>query len=930
MGGSCTQTRPADRRQVLFLFLLPLFYPALCEQIRYSIPEELAKGSVVGNLARDLGLSVLDVSARKLRVSAEKLLFNVDAESGDLLVKDRIDREQICKERRCELQLEAVVENPLNIFHIIVVVEDINDHAPQFHKDEIYLEISESVSPGTGTILEPANDPDISMNSLSKYQLSSNEYFSLVVKDNPDGGKYPELVLKKALDRETQSVHHLVLTALDSGDPPQSGTAQIRVLVVDANDNPPVFSQDVYKVSLREDVPPGTFVLRVSATDQDEGVNAEITYSFLGVADTAQHVFSLDSATGNIITHQPLDYENVGRYAMVVEAKDRGSLSTRCKVIIEVLDENDNSPEIIITSLSDQILEDSPPGMVVALFKTRDQDSKENGEVTCNLSRDIPFKIHSSSNNYYKLVTDGALDRERTPEYNVTITAVDRGKPPLSSSTTITLRITDVNDNAPVFHQASYEVHVAENNPPGASIAQVSARDPDLGPNGQVVYSIVASDLGPRALSFYVSVNPQSGVVFAQRAFDHEQLRAFELTLQARDHGSPALSSNVSLRVLVGDRNDNAPRVLYPALGPDGSALFDTVPRAAQPGYLVTKVVAVDADSGHNAWLSYHVLQASEPGLFSVGLRTGEVRTARALGDRDAARQRLLVAVRDGGQPPLSATATLLLVFADSLQEALPDLSDRPSPSDPQAELQFYLVVALALISVLFLLTVILAIAVRLRSSSSPSARGFFGSILCSKSGPEIPHTYSEGTLPYAYNLCVPGNQTNPELNFLTSVEHCPATQDILNKDSSSVLLDSILTPSIEADKNTFKQQAPPNTDWRFSQAQRPGTSGSQNGDETGTWPNNQFDTEMLQAMILASASEAADGSSTLGGGAGTMGLSARYGPQFTLQHVPDYRQNVYIPGSNATLTNAAGKRDGKAPAGGNGNKKKSGKKEKK
>ncbi|XP_059999803.1 protocadherin gamma-B7 isoform X21 [Lagenorhynchus albirostris] len=578
-----------------------------------------------------------------------------------------------------------------------------------------------------------------------------------------------------------------------------------------------------------------------------------------------------------------------------------------------------------------QILEDSRPGMVVGLFKTRDQDSKENGEVTCILSRDIPFKIHSSSNNYYKLVTDGALDREQTPEYNVTITATDRGKPPLSSSATITLRITDVNDNAPVFHQASYVVHLAENNLPGTSIAQVSASDPDLGPNGHISYSILASDLEPRALSSYVSVNAQSGVVFAQRAFDHEQLRAFELTLQARDHGSPALSANVSLRVLVGDLNDNAPRVLYPALGPDGSALFDTVPRAAQPGYLVTKVVAVDADSGHNAWLSYHVLQASEPGLFSVGLRTGEVRTARALGDRDAARQRLLVAVRDGGQPPLSATATLHLVFADSLQEALPDLSDHSEPTDPQAELQFYLVVALALISVLFLLVVILAIALRLRCSSSPSAGGgCFGSVLCSKSGPEIPPNYSDGTLPYADNLCVPGNQTNPEFNFLTSVEHCPATQDILNKDSSSVLLASVLTLSVEADKNTFKQQAPPNTDWRFSQAQRPGTSGSQNGDETGTWPNNQFDTEMLQAMILASASEAADGSSTLGGSAGTMGLSARYGPQFTLQHVPDYRQNVYIPGSNATLTNAAGKRDGKAPAGGNGNKKKSGKKEKK
>nr|XP_023416232.1 protocadherin gamma-B7 isoform X7 [Cavia porcellus] len=933
MGGSCgeAQRRRASRGQVLLPLLLPLFCPALCQPIRYSVPEELAQGSVVGNLAGDLGLSVQDVSARKLRVSAEKLHFSVDAESGDLLVKDRIDREQMCKgRRRCELQLEAVVENPLNIFHIVVVIEDINDHAPRFRKDEINLEISESVSPGMVTILESAEDPDINMNSLSKYRLSPNEYFSLVVKDNPDGGTYPELVLQKTLDRETQSTHHLVLTALDGGDPALSGTTQIRVQVVDANDNAPVFSQDVYRVSLREDAPPGTSVLRVRATDQDEGINAEFTFSFLDVTDKAQHVFSLDSSTGIIITHQPLDFEEVERYTMYIEVKDRGSLSTQCKVIIEVLDENDNSPEVILTSLSDPILEDSPPGMVVALFKTRDRDSGENAEVTCSLSRDGPFKIHSSSSNYYKLVTDGTLDREQTPEYNITITATDRGKPPLSSSTTITLHIADVNDNAPTFEQSAYLVHLPENNQPGASIIQVGARDPDLGPNGQVSYSILDSDLEPRALLSYVSVSSQSGVVFAQRAFDHEQLRAFQLTLQARDHGSPALSANVSLRVLVGDLNDNAPRVLYPALAPDGSALFDTVPRAAEPGYLVTKVVAVDADSGHNAWLSYHVLQASDPGLFSLGLRTGEVRTARALGDKDAARHRLLVAVRDGGQPPLSATATLLLVFADSLQEALPDLADHPVPSSPQEELQFYLVVALALISVLFLLAVILAVAFRLRHCSSPAARSCFGSVLCSKPGPVLPPNYSEGTLPYAYNLCVPGNQTNPEVNFLTSVDHCPAAQEILNKDNSSMLLASILTPSIEADKMTFNQQAPPNTDWRFSQAQRPGTSGSQNGDETGTWPNNQFDTEMLQAMILASASEAADGSSTLGGGAGTMGLSARYGPQFTLQHVPDYRQNVYIPGSNATLTNAAGKRDGKTPAGGNGNKKKSGKKEKK
>ncbi|XP_052011310.1 protocadherin gamma-B2 isoform X22 [Apodemus sylvaticus] len=910
---------PARWLQVLSPFLLPLFHGALPDQIRYSIPEELAKNSMVGNLAKDLGLSVQNLPTRKLRVSAEKDYFTVNPQSGDLLVGDRIDREQVCgKQPQCVLEFDIVAEKPLNIFHIAVILQDVNDNAPLFKQGEVDLNIGESTRPGKAFPLDPALDLDAGSNSLQKYYLTDNEYFEVTEKETPDGRKYPELILKRFLDREEKKFHQLILTAVDGGDPPRSGTAQIRIQVTDANDNPPVFSQDVFRVTLRENVPPGFSVFQVTATDQDEGINAEITYSFHNVDEQVERFFNLDKRTGEITTKDHLDFETAKSYTLNVEAKDPGDLASHCSIQVEILDENDCVPEVIVTSVFTPLPEDSPLGTVIALIKTRDRDSGENGDVYCHVLGNEEFVLKSSSKNYYKLVTDRTLDREAIPEYNVTIVATDRGKPPLSSTVIITLHISDVNDNAPVFHQTSYLVHVAENNPPGASIAQVSASDPDLGSNGLISYFIIASDLEPRALSSFVSVNQDSGVVFAQRAFDHEQLRSFQLILQARDQGSPALSANVSMRVLVGDLNDNAPRVLYPTLEPDGSALFDMVPRAAEPGYLVTKVVAVDADSGHNAWLSYHVLQASDPGLFSLGLRTGEVRTARALADRDSARQRLLVSVRDGGQPPLSATATLHLIFADSLQEVLPEFSDDPLPPDPQSELQFYLVVALALISVLFLLAVILAIALRLRHSSSRKPWD------CFQSEVVVPPNYSEGTLPYSYNLCAAATG-KAEFNSLTCNDPLKSGQDLLFADSAGALF-----PLCNSNESTSHQQAPPNTDWRFSQAQRPGTSGSQNGDETGTWPNNQFDTEMLQAMILASASEAADGSSTLGGGAGTMGLSARYGPQFTLQHVPDYRQNVYIPGSNATLTNAAGKRDGKAPAGGNGNKKKSGKKEKK
>ncbi|XP_063024551.1 protocadherin gamma-B5-like isoform X3 [Melospiza melodia melodia] len=925
------------------LLLLCVWCRAAAERVRYAIAEELGRGSLVGPLARDLGLSADELPARKLRLSEEKQYFTVNEENGNLYVNERLDREEMCGESAtCSVSFEALVHNPLNIFHVEVAIEDVNDHSPVFSKTVLDLEIGEWIPPGARFPLEMARDADAGSNSMLTYQLTSNPSFSLSMKEKPGGKKQPELVLERVLDREKQSSIELVLMAVDGGDPARSGTVQVRINVTDLNDNPPVFSKNLYEARVAENLPVESVVLQVRATDADAGTNGRVFYSFGSVPDSVRALFTIDSESGEVRTAGPLDFEEKNKYVFTVEATDGGGLTDDCEVQIDITDENDNAPEITILSLSSPVPEDAPVGTVVALMKVRDRDSGENGQVSCELSGEAPLSIVASSGGSYKVVTSGGLDREQASEHRVTVVARDRGRPALRSSRELVLEVSDVNDNAPVFEEAAYSAYVAENNAAGALVLRVQARDADAGANGRVSYWLAGGSAGAAGAAPLVSVEARSGALYAQRSLDYEQCREFTVAVRAQDGGSPARSSTATVRVFVLDRNDNAPRVLWPAAaageaaGGAAAAPFEVVPRSAEAGYLVAKVVAVDADAGRNAWLSYELVQASEPALFRVGLHSGEVRTARAVGERDAAKQRLVAVVKDHGQPALSATATLHVVLAESLQEALPELSERPAGAEAAAaaaELQFYLVLALALLSALLVLSVALAVLARLRRAGPPAVLRCLGAQRFSLAGAAFPADFCEGTLPYSYNLCVP-----PPARAVPEAPWPPpppvpivSAEELLGGDScEKVSSSSNLVVGEQPGNPDAPQQAQPNTDWRFSQTQRPGTSGSQNGEEAGAWPNNQFDTEMLQAMILASANEAADGNSTLGGGNGTMGLSARYGPQFTLQHVPDYRQNVYIPGSNATLTNAAGKRDAKNAAPAGGNKKKSGKKEKK
>ncbi|XP_066053536.1 protocadherin gamma-B5-like [Chamaea fasciata] len=760
---------PGGGRALLGAVLLCVWWRAAAERVRYAIPEELGRGSLVGPLARDLGLSADELPARKLQVASagKKQLkyFSVNEENGNLYVNERLDREEMCgKSATCSVSFEALVHNPLNVFHVEVDIQDVNDNTPRFLRKKIQLEINEFTSPGARFYLGMAEDPDVGSNSLQGYELEANGYFTVEVKESQDGSKSAELVLRHSLDRESEPNLRLMLTALDGGDPPRTGTAQLWINVTDANDNPPVFAQDRYRVSLREDAPPGSIVLNVSASDADAGTNAHITYGFGEMPAKVLRKFAVDAQRGTITLQEALDFEDTCTFSLTVEATDGGGLVAHCKVEVEVLDVNDNPPEITILSLTSPVPEDAPAGTVVALLNVNDPDSGENGQVSCELSEEAPLSIVASPGGSYKVVTASALDREQAAEHRVTVVARDRGRPALRSSAELVLEVSDVNDNAPVFEEAAYSAYVAENNAAGALVLRVQARDADAGANGRVSYWLAGGSAGAAGAAPPVSVEARSGALYAQRSFDYERCREFAVEVRAQDGGAPARSSTATVRVFVLDRNDNAPRVLWPAAGAGAAAPgeaaaatpFEVVPRSAEAGYLVAKVVAVDADAGRNAWLSYELVQASEPALFRVGLHSGEVRTARAVSERDAAKQRVVAVVKDHGQPALSATATLHVVLAESLQEALPELSERAAGAEaPAAELQFYLVLALALLSALLVLSVALAVLARLRRAGPPAVLRCLGAQRFSVAGAAFPADFCEGTLPYSYNLCV-------------------------------------------------------------------------------------------------------------------------------------------------------------------------------
>ncbi|XP_069388169.1 protocadherin gamma-A11-like [Paralichthys olivaceus] len=739
--------------------LLMLLLHAVCMvggQIRYSVPEEMKKGSVIGNVAQDLGLDLKRLRSGRARiVTGENVHYTeLKTDKGILVVNERIDREQLCGDvTPCSFSFEVILENPIELHRITVEVLDINDHAPVFPKNNkpISFEISESALVGVQFPLQSAEDLDVGQNALQDYVLSPNDNFILKQHANPDGSKYVEMVLQKPLDREQRPLLSLKLIAVDGGTPQRSGTVNIDVTVLDANDNAPVFNQSVYKASVTENTVKGTHIVTVNATDADSGSYGAVTYSLSNMKGSTADIFSIDENTGTISVSGQIDYEKYRKYEVRVEAKDQGGLTGTSKVIIDVVDVNDNAPVINIMSFSSPVSEDARPGTTIAVLNVKDADSDRNGQIKCSIDAKLPFKIESSLTNYYNLISDQYFDRESVSEYNITITATDFGIPPLSNSKKLHLKISDVNDNAPIFDKRSFSAHVTENNSPGFSIFAVSAKDSDWNQNARIPYLLEDTQVGGSPVFTYVSLNSETGVLSAVRSFDYEQIKELPLVVKAQDGGSPPLSSNVTVKILIQDQNDNPPQVLYP-VQTGGSLVAEMVPRSADVGYLVTKVVAVDVDSGQNAWLSYKLQKATDRALFEVGSQNGEIRTIRQVTDKDAVKQRLTVIVEDNGQPSRSATVVVNVAVADSFPEVLSEFTDFTHDKEYNDNLTFYLVLALAVVSFLFITCVVVIISVKIY-------RWRQSRVLYHSNLPVIPYypprysdTLGTGTLQHVYN----------------------------------------------------------------------------------------------------------------------------------------------------------------------------------
>ncbi|XP_053334251.1 protocadherin alpha-3-like isoform X7 [Clarias gariepinus] len=882
---------------ILRILAFSLCWSTVDGQIAYVVLEESSPGTDIGNLAKDLNLNVQDLGHRGFEIiqGPNKRYFAVNLKTGILHVKEKIDREELCnRDAKCSLELEAIIKSPLNMYRFEVNIVDINDNTPTFPMSKTALNISESAFPGERFLLPNAFDADVGSHAVKSYKLNQNEHFSLDVQSNGEQSVSAELVLQKALDREKQSVIQLLLTALDGGKPPRSGTLQIVISVEDVNDNVPVFSKALYKARVMENSPRGTSVIAVHATDIDEGKNGEVVYSFAN-QNSAQHfaAFSIDPENGLITVQGVVDFETQNAVEIRVQAKDKGQKprAALCKVLVEVVDINDNVPEISVNSLVNVIKEDAPAGTMVGLITVKDSDAGKNGASNIKIQNSVPFKIQHTYKNKYSIVVDGPLDRESESRYNIILTATDEGTPPLSSTTVISVQISDINDNAPLFQDITINAYLRENSPAGSLIYTVSAFDLDVGDNARISYSLIENTKKNHALSMIVNINSDNGDIYSLQSFNYEELKIFQFKVQATDYGVPPLSSNVTVSVFILDENDNSPGILAP-YSEHGSIHTENIPYSAEAGYVVAKIRAVDSDSGYNALLSYHISEPKGNNLFRIGTSSGEIRTKRRMSDNDLKTHPLVILVSDNGEPSLSSTVSIDVVVVENTGDIKTQFKHAPIKDDSFSDLNIYLLIAIVSVSVIFLLSLISLIAVKCCMTY-----GRYSAPVIT-THPDGSWSYSKST--QQYDVCFSSDTLKSDAIVF------PASFPIADAESISINDTDIFRTQSLPSKGKPK---PPGADWRYSASLRAGMQSSVHMEESSVMQGAQgVLVQNWPTVSSAPDNEGGEVSPPVGAGVDSNSWHFRYGPGPGMppQHLKPGEvppEAFIIPGSPAIIS---------------------------
>ncbi|XP_040200770.1 protocadherin alpha-3-like isoform X2 [Rana temporaria] len=873
--------------------LLQMSWDVVFCQLHYIITEESKHGTFVGRIVQDLGLDLGEINFRMLRVVSrdEKEYFQVNLQNGILFVKETLDRELLCQNTPfCIIPLQVIIDKPVQMYRVDVEIEDINDNSPSFFSSVNHLMISELRPAGSRFPVEGAVDLDLGTNSITNYELSTSEYFMLDFQKYMNQIRSLELVLKKSLDRETQSVHNLTLTAYDGGKPRLSGTTKIVITVEDVNDNAPSFTHPFYQCSVTENAPKGTFVFKLNATDLDVGKHSEILYEFSKmVKEDIQNIFNLDKLTGEITVKGNVDFEATSIYEIQIDATDNGEhpMVGHCKVLVTVFDVNDNPPEMMVTSLSVPVPEDSPQGTTVAIISVHDKDSGPNGKASCYLLGHTPFKINSAFMGDFSLTVSGQLDREKQSYYEVLIIAKDEGLPSLSVSQTLKINLSDVNDNAPQFQQPVDTILIKENNPPGSHVYTASASDPDIGQNSFITYSIGDSTIHGIPISSYISINPENGKVFALVSFDHEQVTYFQCHIKATDAGLSSLSSNLTINIFIEDINDNAP-----TFTPLYSAITVKTPKSTKPGYLVGKVKALDLDSGYNALISYNFKDPLGKTPFSISYHTGEINLKRPLTDSDHEEYRLLVVAQDNGEPIMTAVTQIIISFVDPGEELKLENYESKNSNDEFSDANVYLVIAICIISSIFLITLIAFTILRwqkYRDEVNDLKKSYN---VCSNTGGSW--MYSQHTQ-YRVQSLNSVQAKNDLIVFTPNNLRTPCNEE------PSYPQGAIINPSIKPKH--------PNPDWRYSASLKAAMQGAVHMEGAAVLRGAAVGLEQQWPTVSSATAEPEGGevSPPVGAGVNCNSWTFKYGPGNQKQPVPqippDFPENFIIPGSPAIIS---------------------------